>query len=133
MTGVVIIRPSRHWPITWSCCTRLANSQVESTKSVMVFSVRLLCASLALLLLLISSSQRTRASSERCVLGFNQHNITALPRVIGLIAGTRLQLIMRQVDIQMDKGGKDSGSEGRRKGGSEIGGEITGKERTRVS
>lgn len=99
----------------------------------MVFSVRLLCTSLPLLLLLISSSQRTRASSERCALGFNQHNVTALPRVICLIAGTRLQLIIRQVDIQMDKGGKDSGSEGRRKGGSEIGREITGKERTRVS
>lgn len=62
-----------------------------------------------------------------CALDFNPHNVTALPHVICLISGTWQQLLMRQVDIQTDKGRKDravywhsvvhSGSENRLKGG----------------
>lgn len=63
---------------------------------------------MALLLLLISFSRRTLVSSERsreqrtCA-----HNVTALPTVVCLISGTWQQLIVRQVDIQTNRGRKD--------------------------
>lgn len=90
---------------------------------------------MALLLPLISVSQRTLVSSERCALGFNQHTITALPHVIFLIS-TRDRLIYwriregRTVGVRTDW--KEEGASRRDRTWREGESEVRWEDRSRV-
>ena len=119
-TGLMLIRINylscHHWTHRTlapqhSAVTQMGKSHVWCVKSAVVLSKwALLCVSVCLVLPLISVSQRTPMSPERWALGFNPERQS--PASLG------------QVDIQMGKRRKDSGSENRRKEEGDGGGDY---------